>query len=162
MTDWLILAAFLAATFGAGASGAAFKPGAWYRTLRKPVWTPPDWMFPVAWTTLYIAMAVAAWRVARSGSNLAILGVAMWSWQIVMNALWSPIFFGLRNLGGAMLALSGLWIAVVLTTLVFWRVDPLAGALMAPYIVWVSYAGALNLALWRMNPETSRLAPARA
>jgi tryptophan-rich sensory protein len=162
MQSWITLAAFLAATFGAGVTGAAFPPGPWYRTLRKPAWTPPDWLFPIAWTALYVAMAVAAWRVALSGSDWAAAGLALWSWQIVMNALWSPIFFGLRRLGAALAALSGLWAAVALTTLAFWQADRTAALLMAPYLVWVSYAGALNLALWRMNPETPRLAAARA
>jgi tryptophan-rich sensory protein len=162
MTSWITLAAFLAATFAAGATGAAFPPGAWYRTLRKPVWTPPDWLFPVAWTLLYVSMAVAAWRVAFSGSPWAIPGIALWSWQIVMNALWSPIFFGLRRLGGALVALCGLWVAVALTTLAFWQADRVAGLLMVSYVVWASYAGALNFALWRMNPAPSGLAAARA
>ncbi len=157
---WITLAAFLAATFAAASSGAIFKPGAWYRTLRKPVWTPPNWMFPIAWTTLYIAMAVAAWRVAYSESPLAVPALALWSWQIVTNAIWSPIFFGLRRLGAAMVALVFLWIAVATTTVAFWLVDPIAGWLMAPYILWVSIAGALNFALQRMNPVAPKMVPA--
>ncbi len=159
---WITLAGFLAATFAAASTGAVFQPGTWYRTLNKPVWTPPDWLFPIAWTTLYIAMAVAAWRVAYAPSPLAIPAIALWSWQIVTNALWSPIFFGLRRLGAAMVALVFLWISVVTTAVVFWMVDPIAGYLMAPYIVWVSYAGALNLALWRRNPDGARLAAVSA
>ncbi len=162
MTSWITLAAFFAASFAAGVTGAAFPPGVWYRSLRKPSWTPPDWLFPIAWTTLYVAMAVAAWRVAESGSPWAIAGLALWSWQIVMNALWSPIFFGLHRLGAAMLALCGLWIAVALTAAAFWQADRVAGLLMAPYLLWVSVAGALNFALLRMNPETSGAIPARA
>jgi tryptophan-rich sensory protein len=157
---WITLAALLAATFGAASTGAVFQPGPWYRTLRKPGWTPPDWLFPIAWTALYIAMAIAAWRVAYSGAELAIPAMALWSWQIVLNALWSPIFFGLRRLGAGLVALCFLWVAVVLTTLAFFAIDRTAGLLMAPYVVWVSYAGALNFALWRMNPQASRLVPA--
>lgn len=159
---WIALAGFLAATVAAGATGAAFSPGPWYRTLAKPSWTPPDWLFPIAWTALYLAMAVAAWRVAYTPSAWAIPGLALWSCQIVLNALWSPVFFGLRRLGAALVALCFLWLAVVATTYAFWRVDEIAGYLMAPYVIWVSYAGALNLALWRMNPETPRMVPAGA
>lgn len=159
---WITLVGFLAATFGAATTGAVFQPGAWYRSLSKPGWTPPDWLFPIAWTLLYIAMATAAWRVAYTPDPLAIPGLALWSWQIVMNALWSPIFFGLHRLGAAMLVLVFLWLAVVLTTVVFWMVDPVAGLLLAPYVVWVSYAGALNFSLWRRNPDAGRLAPAGA
>jgi len=158
---WVTLAGFLAATFGAGSTGALFSPGAWYRTLAKPGWTPPDWLFPIAWTALYIAMAVAAWWVSLSPSTLAVPAIALWSWQIVMNALWSPVFFGLRRLGAAMVVIVFLWISVALTTLTFWQVAPLAGWLMAPYLVWVSYAGALNFALWRMN-RTADAPPAAA
>lgn len=158
---WITLAGFLAATIGAGATGILFPPGAWYRTLRKPAWTPPNRLFPIAWTALYLAMALAAWRVAASASGWAIPGLALWSWQIVMNALWSPIFFGLRRPGAALVVLAGLWIAVVLTTVLFWRADPVAGYLMAPYVLWVSYAGALNLWIWRENPQP-RLAASSA
>lgn len=159
---WITLAGFLAATFGAASTGAIFKPGPWYRTLRKPSWTPPDWAFPVVWTTLYIAMAWAAWRVAYTPSPWAIPALALWAWQMVMNALWSPIFFGLRRLGAAMVALCGLWLAVAAATAAFFLVDPWAGLLMAPYLLWVSIAGALNFALWRMNPEPSGSALASA
>lgn len=162
LPTWATLAAFLAATFGAGATGALFQPGAWYRTLAKPVWTPPDWLFPIAWTILYIAMAVAAWWVSLSPSALAVPAVALWSWQIVMNALWSPVFFGLRRLGAAMVVIAFLWVAVALTTWTFWQVAPLAGWLMAPYLFWVSYAGALNFALWRMNPAAGQRRVAEA
>lgn len=159
---WITLAGFLAATFGAASTGAVFQPGAWYRTLDKPVWTPPDWLFPIAWTTLYILMAVAAWRVAYTPSEWTLPALALWSWQIVMNALWSPIFFGLKRLGAALVALGFLWLAVVLTTIAFWRVDPVAGAMLVPYVIWGSYAGALNFSLWRRNPSAGRPSPAAA
>lgn len=154
---WITLAGFLAATFGAAATGTLFKPGAWYRTLRKPGWTPPDWLFPIAWTVLYILMATAAWRVSYTPSPWAIPALAVWSWQIVANALWSPIFFGLRRLGAAMISLSFLWLAVASTVAIFWQVDPVASYMMMPYLVWVSYAGALNFALWRMNADMPRM-----
>lgn len=154
---WITLAGFLAATFAAAATGALFTPGAWYRTLRKPGWTPPDWLFPIAWTVLYILMALAAWRVASTPSPWAIPALAVWSSQIVLNALWSPIFFGLRRLGAAMVALSFLWLAVASTVAIFWQVDPVASYMLMPYLVWVSYAGALNFALWRMNADMSRM-----
>lgn len=156
---WLTLAGFLAATFSAGATGALFKPGPWYRLLSKPVWTPPNWLFPVAWTLLYIAMAVAAWWITLSLSVWSVPAIALWSWQIVMNALWSPVFFGLRRLGAALVVIAVLWVAVVATTVAFLAIDTFAGALMVPYAVWVSYAGALNLSIWRRNPLVPELAP---
>lgn len=157
---WIALAGFLAATFSAGAAGQFFRPGPWYRTLAKPGWTPPDWLFPVAWTLLYVAMAVAAWWVSYAPSAWAVPALALWAWQIVLNALWTPVFFGRRRLGAAMAVISVLWIAVALTTGAFWYVAPLAGWLMLPYLVWVSYAGALNFAIWRMNRGTEAAMPA--
>jgi tryptophan-rich sensory protein len=153
---WATLAGFLAAAFGAASTGAIFQPGAWYRTIAKPGWTPPDWLFPIAWTILYIAMSVAAWWVSLSPSIWALPALAAWSWQIVMNALWSPVFFGMKRPGAAMIVMVFLWLAVAVTTLAFWHVERLAGWLMLPYLVWVSYAGALNLAIWRMNRSLPR------
>lgn len=157
---WVMLAGFLAASFSAGATGVLFPTGAWYRTLAKPSWTPPDRLFPVAWTLLYILISIAAWWVALSPARLALAGLALWTWQIVLNALWTPVFFGQHRIGAGMAVLALLWIVVALTTWTFWLVDPLAGILMAPYLVWVSYAAALNLAIWRMNPGVPRGAPA--
>jgi benzodiazapine receptor len=157
---WLTLAGFVAATFGAAATGAIFQPGAWYRLLAKPGWTPPDWLFPVAWTVLYIAMAVAAWRVAYAGSPWTFPALALWSTQIVLNALWSPVFFGLRRIGAALVVIVFLWLAVAATTAAFLVVDDIAGMLMIPYLAWASYAGALNFAIWRMNPRVPEAATA--
>jgi tryptophan-rich sensory protein len=151
LPTWATLAAYLAACFSAAAAGALFSPGPWYAGLKKPGWTPPDRVFPIAWTLLYILIAVAAWWVALSPSALALPALALWSWQIVVNALWSPVFFGLRRPGAGFAVITVLWVAVALTTWTFWRVDVLAGALMTPYLVWVSYAAALNLAIWRLN-----------
>jgi benzodiazapine receptor len=160
LLPWLTLAGFVAATFGAAATGALFQPGGWYRLLAKPAWTPPDWLFPIAWTILYIAMAVAAWRVAYAASPWTLPALAFWSAQIVLNALWSPTFFGLRRIGAALVVIVFLWLAVAATTAAFLAVDDIAGILMIPYLVWVSYAGALNLAIWRLNPRPPEPAPA--
>lgn len=149
--DWITLAGFVAAAVGAAATGALFSPGPWYDALLKPAWTPPNWLFPLAWTLLYAAMVWAAYRVSRAPMALAAPGLAFWSAQIAFNALWSPIFFGQKKLGAALVALCGLWICVVATTALFFRVDLVAGLLFAPYVVWVSYAGALNAVIWRSN-----------
>jgi len=144
---------FLAACFAAGATGALFQPGEWYRSLRKPSWTPPDWLFPVAWTVLYLSMATAAARIAMlAGTEPAAgLALALWALQIALNTLWTPVFFGLRKLGGGMVVLAGLWVAVAATLVAFWRIDAIAGLLLAPYLLWVTVAGALNFSVWRLN-----------
>lgn len=142
---------FLAACFAAGTTGAIFPPGTWYRNLNKPVWTPPDWLFPVAWMVIYVCMAYAGARAAILPDN----GVAMalWSLQIALNALWTPVFFGLRRIKAGMGVLAALWMSVAAAMAALWSMDWIAGLLFVPYLCWVTVAAALNLAVWRMNPE---------
>ena len=151
---------YLAACCAAAATGSLFPPDKWYfEELKKPGWTPPGWLFPLAWSALYIASAVAAARVA--GLEGAALATAFWALQIALNTLWSPIFFGLKRLGAAMAALSCLWIAVAATCVTFFMIDPISGAPMVPYVSWVSYAGALNLRIWRKNMPATDAAQRR-
>ncbi len=150
--DWLIFAVFMFACSAAATTGAMFEPGAWYRSLTKPRWTPPNWLFPVAWTTLYIFMSLAAMRVAIAGDSG--LALAMWSAQIAFNTLWTPVFFGLKRMGAALIVMVGLWSSVAATLVLFWQIDLIAGLLFVPYLAWVTVAGALNLSVWRLNRET--------
>ncbi len=152
--DWTLFAIFLAACFAAGSTGAMFEPGKWYESLSKPWWTPPNWLFPVAWATLYLCIAVAAARVAPlEGSHYA---MAFFALQIALNTLWTPVFFGLKRMGAGMVVLVALWIAVAATLGTFWSLDRIAGLLFVPYLVWVTVAGALNYTVWRMNPQAAR------
>ncbi len=147
--DWALFATFMASCSAAAATGAMFQPGEWYFGLKKPWWTPPNWLFPVAWSTLYICMAVAATRVATlpdSGQALAFFAV-----QIALNTLWTPVFFGLHRLRAAMVVMVLLWLGVAATMLAFFALDTLAGLLFVPYLVWVSVAGMLNLSVLRLN-----------
>ena len=147
--DYTLFFTYLIACAAAAATGAMFGPGDWYRSLNKPAWTPPDWLFPVAWTTLYLCMSLSAMRVAQlPGTGFAL---ALWSVQIAFNTLWTPVFFGLRRLGAGMVILGCLWLAVAATMLAFWGHDRVAGLLFAPYLLWVSVAGALNFSVWRLN-----------
>ncbi len=148
--DWPVFLVFLAACCAAAATGSLFPPTAWYRQLAKPTWTPPNWLFPLAWTVLYLVLAYAAARVA--GLEGAGLALAFWALQIALNTLWSPVFFGLHRLRAALVVLICLWLAVLGTVLSFWALDPVAGLILVPYLIWVSYAGALNAAILRMNP----------
>lgn len=149
--DWMLFLTFLAACGAAGATGAMFEPGDWYRDLNKPWWTPPGFVFPLVWVTLYVAMSYAAMRVALiEGSQQAL---AFWALQIAFNTLWSPVFFGLKRMRAAMVILGCLWAAVALTLVSFALIDQLAGLLIAPYLVWVTIAGALNFSVWRRNPQ---------
>ncbi|MEM0977393.1 MAG: TspO/MBR family protein [Pseudomonadota bacterium] len=146
----LLFLIFFAACCAAAATGSMFPPDDWYDALDKPGWTPPNWLFPIAWTLLYIAMAYAGARLAQLPEN----GVAMglWALQIALNTLWTPVFFGLKKIKGAMIAIATLWGAVVLSTLVFFSMDPISGWLFVPYALWVSYAAALNFDILRRNP----------
>ena len=154
--DWVTLIGFAVAVMAAGATGAMFPPGPWYDTLEKPSWTPPNWLFPLAWTALYAAMVYAAWRVSKveialAGPSVVAPALAMWAAQITLNALWTPVFFGLRKIGAALAVLAALWVAVLVTLGLFLRADTLAGLLLVPYLIWVSYAAALNFTIWRTN-----------
>lgn len=149
--DWLVFLVFFAACAAAGTTGAVFEPGEWYKNLTKPWWTPPDWLFPLAWSLLYIAMALAATRVAVLEGNA--LGMAFWALQIALNTLWTPIFFGLRRMRFAMVVIVALWLAVCGTMVVFLQLDLIAGLLFAPYLLWVTIAGALNFSVLRLNPQ---------
>ena len=150
---WLLFAIFLAACVAAGATGGLFPPGPWYRNLQKPGWTPPDWVFPVTWSTLYLCMAAAGARAAL-GEDTAI-AMALWSLQIALNSLWTPVFFGLQRIKLGMFVLIALWLSVAATVWALWQVDTLAGVLFLPYLLWVTIAGALNASVWRLNPEAA-------
>lgn len=148
--DWYALPVFLAACLAASATGALFPTGAWYRGLSKPSWTPPDWLFPVAWMVLYLLMALAAARVAALPD--AGLALAFWALQIALNTLWTPVFFGLHRMRAGLVIILGLWAAVVATTLSFFALDAVAGWMLVPYVIWVSYAAALNASFVARNP----------
>ena len=151
--DPLLFAIFLASCIAAGTTGAAFQPGAWYAALEKPAWTPPNWLFPVAWTLLYLCIAAAAARAA--GAEGSAYAMAFFALQIALNTLWTPVFFGLHRIGAGMLVLACLWLAVAATLVAFWRVDLIAGLLFVPYLLWVTVAGALNWSVWRLNPAVA-------
>lgn len=151
LMDWGLFAIFLAACGAAATTGSMFMPGAWYRGLSKPGWTPPDWVFPVTWTVLYLSAAIAAARVAPlEGSAYA---MAFWAMQIAFNTLWTPVFFGLHRIRAAFVIMAFLWIAVAGTMVSFFQLDWIAGALFVPYLVWVTIAGALNGSVWMRNPN---------
>jgi benzodiazapine receptor len=126
--------------------------GTWYRRLTKPSWTPPAWVFGPVWTVLYALMAMAAWLVWRHGGWAAqSRPVTLYLIQLALNAAWSVIFFGIRKLFFAFVAILALWVSILATLITFLAVDPRAGWLLIPYLVWVTYATALNYVIWRLN-----------
>jgi benzodiazapine receptor len=126
----------------------------WYAALEKPFFTPPNWLFAPAWITLYVLMAVAAFLVWRKGLGEEGVRCALIVFlvQLVLNALWSVVFFGLHSPFWGMVVILALWVAILLTIIKFFRLSVAAGSLMLPYILWVSFASALNIAVWVLNP----------
>jgi tryptophan-rich sensory protein len=138
-----------------GLSGFATAGGVatWYPTLVKPAFNPPAWVFGPVWTALYLTMGVAAFLVWKRGVDSAGVGVAMTAFavQLVINGLWSVLFFGLQAPGLAFVDIVALWLAIGATVFLFWRVVPVAGWLMLPYWAWVSFAAVLNGSIWILN-----------
>jgi len=140
----------------AGALGGWATAGSvteWYPTLVKPPFNPPPWVFGPVWTVLYLLMGLAlflVWERGHHGSGVS-RAIAVFGVQLVLNALWSFLFFGARSPGWAMLELVLLWGAILWTFQLFHRVKPIAGWLLAPYLVWVTFAGVLNFSIWTLN-----------
>ena len=155
-TDILGLVGWLVVTFAISSIGAraSIQASTFYGQLVQPAWSPPAWLFGPVWTTLYALMAIAAWLVWRAGGFRAQrLPLSVFGLQLLLNALWSWLFFDWRMGGPAFAEVLLLWISIAATIGLFWRVRPLAGALLVPYLLWVSFASALNYALWQLNPE---------
>lgn len=143
-----ILAVAVAAALGALASRDA---ASFYAQLALPPWAPPAWVFGPAWTVLYGLMAIAAWRVERSGRGTSAM-VALFLAQLAVNALWSWLFFGWKRGGDALLDIVVLDVLVLATMAAFRRADGKAAVLLLPYLAWIAFATALNWAVWRANP----------
>lgn len=152
---WLGLVVSLIVCFAAAGIGGAVttpKIGTWYTTLAKPNWNPPNWIFGPVWSALYFCMAVAAWLVWwQGGVEQAALPLGLFAVQLILNVLWSFIFFGLERPGLAFIEVLLLWVAIAVTMLTFWQRSLVAGILFLPYLAWVSFASFLNFTIWRLN-----------
>ena len=154
MKGWLGLAGWLLVSLGTGAAGALATRDApaFYADLMKPGWAPPGWLFGPVWTTLYVLMGVAAWLVWRkAGWSGASGALSLFVAQLIANALWSWIFFAWRRGGFAFAEIIVLLGLIVATMVAFARVQRVAAFLLLPYLGWVLFASALNLAVWRAN-----------
>lgn len=138
-----------------GLSGFATSGGVatWYPTLTQPSFNPPPWVFGPTWTLLYIMMGVATFLVWREGfaTGGVKLALTLFVVQLALNGFWSILFFGLRSPGWALVEIIALWFAIIATAALFWRVVPLAGMLLLPYLAWVTFATVLNASLWWLN-----------
>jgi len=140
---------YLLACCAAAATGIIFKPGAWYESLRKPGFTPPNWAFPVAWTTIYLLIAWAGYRLSTLPGSETVL--ALWAAQIALNTLWTPVFFGAHRIAMALAILGLLWIVVAAMIVMAMQLDIVTGLILFPYLVWLSVAAALNFSIFRHN-----------
>jgi benzodiazapine receptor len=148
LVAWLI-GSFIAAGIGGAASVQA---GAFYAQIARPDWAPPSWVFGPVWTVLYALMGIAAWLVWRVGGfRTARSALTMFIAQLALNALWSWLFFGWQRADLAFADIVLLWALILATSIAFWKIRPLAGALLIPYLLWVSFAGALNYSIWQLN-----------
>jgi translocator protein len=150
MNSYLALGLFVALTSIAAVSGGMYGPGSWYVTLNKPWWTPPGWAFPVVWTTLYIMIAIAGWK-AWQDQGVGLL-VGLWIVQLVLNAAWSWIMFGQKQIGWALVDAGGMWITIAAFIMAAWGVSHTAALLFIPYLIWVSIAVLLNWSILQLNP----------
>lgn len=148
---WLVLAGFVALCEAAGLAGTVFTAQAipeWYALLNKPSFSPPNWLFGPVWITLYLMMGTAAWLVWRREG----IGALRVFWvQLALNALWTPLFFGLQNPLAGLVCIVLMWLAIAWTIVGFWRVSRLAALLLVPYLIWVSFATVLNAAIYVLN-----------
>lgn len=125
----------------------------WYADLSKPSFTPPDWAFGVVWPILYVMMGISAFLIWNKGigSKQARVALGLFILQLILNSLWTPIFFGLNMMALALVEIVLLWVAILITIFAFWRISKTAAYLLIPYILWVSFAIVLNAALWYLN-----------
>lgn len=149
--SWTMLFVFLLLPLAGGFwAGQAVRANLdWYGALQKPWFTPPSWIFAPVWSVLYVLMGIAAWRMwTCAGLGRALI---WWFVQLVLNLIWTPVFFGLHRPDLAMAALIALWATLVPTVQSFWQEDRTAGRLLIPYLVWTGFAGLLNAAIWSLN-----------
>jgi translocator protein len=151
MAGWIVLSQ-AAGLVGMLLSGRRVPE--YYQSLHKPTWSPPGWIFGPVWGILFTMMGIAAWRVWEHHNQPgAFVALGLFAVQLILNSAWSGIFFGLRKPRAAVYELGALWVAIAATTLWFWRIEPLGGLLLLPYLGWTAFAGLLNARIVQMNPS---------
>lgn len=153
--DWLGFCGWLCVCFAVSALGAiaSVEAKSFYAQLQQPAWAPPGWLFGPVWTTLFILMAIAAWLVwQRGGFKAQAMPLTSFLLQLLLNALWSWLFFAWHLGSLALLDILFLWLVISVTIALFWRVSRVAAMLLLPYLLWVSFAACLNYTVWQLNP----------
>ena len=151
-SSWIALGAFTALNFAAASSGGVFRPGAWYASLTKPAWTPPNLAFPVVWFVIFALNIFAGWLVWQAGGVHALPALAVYAASLVINAAWSWLFFGRKRMDLALIDVAALWLSIAATMAMFAPISPLAATLLGPYLLWVTIASFLNLRMLQLNP----------
>jgi tryptophan-rich sensory protein len=153
--DWGLMA-FVAINVLAAMSGAVFKPDAWYDALEKPSWNPPKWAFPVVWTIIFGMIALAGWTAYRAAGGLmgAPWAFAFYGLQLVLNAGWSAVFFGMKRPDLALIEVGFMYTSIVVTLVLFFQIDTTAGWLLMPYMIWTGIAARLNAKIIELNPRS--------
>ena len=152
--DWFALVVFVALNFAAASSGGAFRPGAWYASLTKPSWTPPNWAFPVVWLTIFSLSTLAGWLVWSTSGAASLPALSVYAVSLVINAAWSWLFFGRRRMDLALIDVVALWLSIAIIIALFMPISQVAALLLAPYLLWVTIAGFLNLRMIQLNRGT--------
>ena len=156
MKPWLKLLISIAIPLGIGALAGWFTAhgvNGWYRTIAKPSWNPPDAVFAPVWTLLYILMGIALYLVWKSDAAVEIKrrAILFWAGQLILNSMWSFLFFSKHDIGFAFVEILILWLAILFTILLFARISKAAAWLLVPYISWVTFATILTYTIWRLN-----------
>jgi benzodiazapine receptor len=146
--SYLMLLLFVLVVSGVAFSAVQFQPGDWYMHLEKPVWTPPSWLFPPVWSVLYLMIAVAGWLIF-SGSNLPLK--ILWVVQLLLNGLWSWLFFGMHRTGLGLIDIIAMFLCIAALFSLSRKTVKTVAWLMAPYLIWVGYASTLNAAIYMLN-----------
>ena len=158
ISTWIVL--YLCVTV-ASSAGFVFPLGdanPWYATLTDPSFAPPNWVFGPVWTILYLLIATSAWRIlwnsepeTETQMGMALLAVSLWSLQLALNVIWTPIFSGAQNLEVAFYYIVALWISILAYVITSWRIDRWASIMFMPYLAWVTFASVLNYNYWQLN-----------
>ncbi|PWB53302.1 MAG: TspO protein [Candidatus Methanoperedenaceae archaeon] len=156
VSDSIKIIASITICLFAGFLGSVFTTPAiptWYATLIKPSFAPPNWVFFPVWTTLFVMMGISLYLVWRNGleDKQVKKALVIFAVQLILNVLWSAVFFGFRSPSGALVEIFVLWISIVFTIRIFMKVSRTAGLLLLPYLIWVSFAAFLNFMIWRLN-----------
>ncbi len=152
--SWMSLIFFIVGCLGIGYLGSLATSSSlqdWHASLRKPPLNPPNWIFGPVWSALYILMAIAGWRLWRVSSAYRFRARFLFVFQLILNGLWSPIFFGLRNPLAGLADIVLLWSVLLMLIRTSWREDRVSYWLLMPYFLWVSFATYLNFAIWWLN-----------